>query len=77
MLDEADRMLDKGFENDIRKIISFTMQGADRQTMMCTSLATLLASYPNILRLLQSVQRGQKQCGGSRARFSGSLCASQ
>lgn len=33
VLDEADRMLDKGFENDIRKI----MQGVkkERQTMMC------------------------------------------
>jgi hypothetical protein len=40
-------MLDKGFENDIRKIISYT--AADRQTMMCTFLATILASYPNIL----------------------------
>lgn len=30
-------MLDKGFENDIKKIISYTMQGTDRQTMMCTS----------------------------------------
>lgn len=35
VLDEADRMLDKGFENDIRRIISFTKQGSDRQTMMC------------------------------------------
>lgn len=44
VLDEADRMLDRGFENDIRKIISYTMQGADRQTMMCTFL-TATASY--------------------------------
>lgn len=29
-------MLDKGFENDIRNIISNTKQGAERQTMMCT-----------------------------------------
>lgn len=34
VLDEADRMLDKGFENDIRNIISNTKQ--ERQTMMCT-----------------------------------------
>lgn len=47
VLDEADRMLDKGFENDIRKIISYTIQGADRQTMMCTSPTTTLVSCPN------------------------------
>jgi ATP-dependent RNA helicase DBP3 len=38
VLDEADRMLDKGFENDIRSIIGHTMQGAARQTLMCTSI---------------------------------------
>lgn len=37
MLDEADRMLDRGFENDIRKIISYTVQGEGRQTLMCKS----------------------------------------
>lgn len=35
VLDEADRMLDKGFENDIRNIISNTKPMAERQTMMC------------------------------------------
>jgi ATP-dependent RNA helicase DBP3 len=35
VLDEADRMLDKGFENDIRAIISCARQGAARQTLMC------------------------------------------
>lgn len=35
VLDEADRMLDKGFENDIRRIISSTKPMAERQTMMC------------------------------------------
>lgn len=35
VLDEADRMLDKGFENDIRNIISQTKPAAERQTMMC------------------------------------------
>lgn len=34
MLDEADRMLDDGFENDIRKIIGCTSQ-KNRQTVMC------------------------------------------
>jgi ATP-dependent RNA helicase DBP3 len=35
VLDEADRMLDKGFENDIRTIIGCTKEGAVRQTLMC------------------------------------------
>jgi ATP-dependent RNA helicase DBP3 len=39
VLDEADRMLDKGFENDIRRIIGYAKQGAERQTLMCTSVS--------------------------------------
>ena len=35
VLDEADRMLDKGFENDIRQIISCTKDIKERQTLMC------------------------------------------
>lgn len=35
VLDEADRMLDRGFENDIRNIIGQTADGANRQTLMC------------------------------------------
>ena len=65
VLDEADRMLDKGFENDIRRIISYTMRGADRQTMMCTFLPSLLrpvhnsdftvsATWPEAVRRLAS-----------------------
>ena len=37
VLDEADRMLDKGFENDIRTIIGYAIQGEGRQTLMCAS----------------------------------------
>ncbi|KAJ7293933.1 P-loop containing nucleoside triphosphate hydrolase protein [Mycena rebaudengoi] len=48
VLDEADRMLDKGFENDIRNIISHTKQGADRQTMMFS------ATWPDAVRRLAS-----------------------
>ena len=33
VLDEADRMLDKGFENDTRAIIGYT-KGEGRQTVM-------------------------------------------
>ncbi|KAI0696498.1 P-loop containing nucleoside triphosphate hydrolase protein [Cerioporus squamosus] len=46
VLDEADRMLDKGFENDIRNIIGRTMQGADRQTLMFS------ATWPDAVRRL-------------------------
>ena len=35
VLDEADRMLDQGFENDIRRIIAHTPKET-RQTVMCT-----------------------------------------
>ncbi|KAJ7226123.1 P-loop containing nucleoside triphosphate hydrolase protein [Mycena pura] len=48
VLDEADRMLDKGFENDIRNIISHTKQGAERQTMMFS------ATWPDAVRRLAS-----------------------
>lgn len=34
VLDEADRMLDQGFENDIRRIIAHT-ESKGRQTVMC------------------------------------------
>ena len=44
VLDEADRMLDKGFENDIRSIIGYAKQGAARQTLMCTSVSCVPAS---------------------------------
>ena len=60
VLDEADRMLDKGFENDIRSIIGYTVQGAARQTLMCTSIHP----FPHCYRSLsgtQSVLRGQRQ----------------
>ncbi|OSD05615.1 DEAD-domain-containing protein [Trametes coccinea BRFM310] len=48
VLDEADRMLDKGFENDIRAIIGHTMQGDDRQTLMFS------ATWPEAVRRLAS-----------------------
>ncbi|EMD41413.1 hypothetical protein CERSUDRAFT_41373 [Gelatoporia subvermispora B] len=46
VLDEADRMLDKGFENDIRAIIGHTKQGEERQTLMCN------ATWPEAVRRL-------------------------
>ncbi|PIL33114.1 transporter [Ganoderma sinense ZZ0214-1] len=35
LLDETDWMFDKGFGNDTRNIIERTVQGSDRQTLMC------------------------------------------
>jgi ATP-dependent RNA helicase DBP3 len=67
VLDEADRMLDKGFENDISMIISHTKQGAKRQTMMCKLfpvvhawfspylfIHTVSATWPEAVRRLAS-----------------------
>ncbi|KAI0089806.1 P-loop containing nucleoside triphosphate hydrolase protein [Irpex rosettiformis] len=52
VLDEADRMLDKGFENDIRSIIGHTRQGEERQTLMFS------ATWPDaVRRLAASFQR--------------------
>ncbi|KAK7041710.1 RNA-dependent ATPase [Paramarasmius palmivorus] len=48
VLDEADRMLDKGFENDIRKIISHTKPSKERQTLMFS------ATWPEAVRRLAS-----------------------
>ncbi|KAI3615590.1 atp-dependent rna helicase dbp3 [Moniliophthora roreri] len=48
VLDEADRMLDKGFENDIRKIISKTKPSTERQTLMFS------ATWPEAVRRLAS-----------------------
>lgn len=46
VLDEADRMLDKGFEDDIRKIIDTTLPLGQRQTLMFT------ATWPESVRAL-------------------------
>jgi len=52
VLDEADRMLDKGFENDIRTIIGYTTQDESRQTLMFS------ATWPDsVRRLAASFQR--------------------
>jgi ATP-dependent RNA helicase DBP3 len=48
VLDEADRMLDKGFEEDIRKIINTTPAIGERQTLMFT------ATWPESVRSLAS-----------------------
>ncbi|KAI9888749.1 MAG: RNA-dependent ATPase [Vezdaea aestivalis] len=52
VLDEADRMLDKGFEADIKKILSKTLPSPKRQTLMFTatwpeSVRKLAASFMN------------------------------
>ncbi|KAJ2742736.1 RNA-dependent ATPase [Coemansia sp. BCRC 34301] len=46
VLDEADRMLDQGFEKDIKKIIYMLRQGEDRQTVMFS------ATWPKSVRAL-------------------------
>jgi ATP-dependent RNA helicase DBP3 len=46
VLDEADRMLDKGFEEEIRKIINTTQPLGKRQTLMFT------ATWPESVRTL-------------------------
>jgi ATP-dependent RNA helicase DBP3 len=46
VLDEADRMLDKGFEEEIRKIINTTPVIGERQTLMFT------ATWPESVRAL-------------------------
>lgn len=46
VLDEADRMLDKGFEEEIRKIINTTLPLGKRQTLMFT------ATWPESVRTL-------------------------
>jgi ATP-dependent RNA helicase DBP3 len=48
VLDEADRMLDKGFEEEIRKIINTTPAVGERQTLMFT------ATWPESVRSLAS-----------------------
>jgi ATP-dependent RNA helicase DBP3 len=48
VLDEADRMLDKGFEEEIRKIINTTPDIGKRQTLMFT------ATWPESVRTLAS-----------------------
>ncbi|KZS90262.1 DEAD-domain-containing protein [Sistotremastrum niveocremeum HHB9708] len=48
VLDEADRMLDRGFENDIRQIIERTSDSSHRQTLMFS------ATWPDSIRKLAS-----------------------
>jgi ATP-dependent RNA helicase DBP3 len=46
VLDEADRMLDKGFEEDIKQIVSATPPREQRQTLMFT------ATWPDSVQML-------------------------
>ena len=48
VLDEADRMLDKGFEDDIKQILSACPRKEDRQTLMYT------ATWPQSVQALAS-----------------------
>ena len=60
-------MLDKGFENDIRNIISHTKQGAKRQTMMCRSTFRRDMRFFPLTCRTQSVRHGPRPSDGSRA----------
>jgi hypothetical protein len=53
-------MLDKGFENDIRNIISHTRPLSERQTMMC-KFGSLLNYFTIFSHGLQSAQHGLRQ----------------
>lgn len=69
VLDEADRMLDKGFEEEIRKIVKTTMPLGQRQTLMFT------ATWPESVRSLAAtfmtspvmITIGDNPSGGLRA----------
>jgi ATP-dependent RNA helicase DBP3 len=69
VLDEADRMLDKGFKDEIRKIIENTLPLGERQTLMFT------ATWPESVKALAStlmtspvkITIGDNLTGGLRA----------
>ncbi|KAL7623584.1 RNA-dependent ATPase [Parahypoxylon ruwenzoriense] len=64
VLDEADRMLDKGFEDDIKRIIGCTPRKQDRQTLMFT------ATWPQSVQALAStfmVSPVKIQIGGNES----------
>jgi hypothetical protein len=64
VLDEADRMLDQGFENDIRQIISHCPgHESGRQTVMCESARTLVPCKAET----QSRPLGLSRCDDSPA----------
>ncbi|CAJ2503179.1 Uu.00g105730.m01.CDS01 [Anthostomella pinea] len=64
VLDEADRMLDKGFEDDIKRILGCTPNKGDRQTLMFT------ATWPQSVQALAStfmVSPVKIQIGGNES----------
>ncbi|KAI0842330.1 DEAD-domain-containing protein [Hypoxylon sp. FL0890] len=64
VLDEADRMLDKGFEDDIKRIIGCTPRKEERQTLMFT------ATWPQSVQALAStfmVSPVKIQIGGNES----------
>lgn len=74
VLDEADRMLDKGFENDIRRIVGETPQEG-RQTLMC-KFRSSCTYRKGAKEYQQSAQRGRSPCGGLHRRSSAIQSAS-
>ena len=69
VLDEADRMLDKGFENDIRTIIGYATQGEGRQTLMCAWRASFIRSYNQLLTESSSQRNLARFCTKARCLF--------
>jgi superfamily II DNA/RNA helicase len=45
VLDEADRMLDQGFENDIRRIFAHCPGNDARQTVMCERIMSQISGH--------------------------------
>ncbi|KAI0259559.1 P-loop containing nucleoside triphosphate hydrolase protein [Gloeopeniophorella convolvens] len=69
VLDEADRMLNKGFKNDIHAIIGHTLQGAARQTLMCAwqrDVARCGASTHGLVHLMRITAGGDDLTASSR-----------
>ena len=65
VLDEADRMLDQGFEDDIREIIGMTHPGEHLNNLVCGwNSSNLLFRAPNLPVLCHLARGDQTTCQG-------------
>ena len=64
VLDEADRMLDQGFEDDIREIIGMTHPGEYLTSLFCVfwNLSKFLLRAPNLPFLCHLARGDQTTC---------------